>query len=261
MKTTTKFIALTIVGIVFTAAISTAQKLPNKQQVSFRAPAKLKIDGIATEWGNKLQAYNHSTQIFYAISNDDKNLYLIVQAKYEEIISKIIRGGITLVINHTASKKDPQPVTITYPNLQGIAFSKVANGIGGRFYKQPDTSYKPMPIAELNNRINTGSKIIVTAGIKGLDSDTLSVYNTDGIKVAAQFDSNMLFNYELAIPIKYLNLADNGVNPFSYQLKINGESGLKNTPSNSGEISVPPPVSVSSLATTDFWAEYILAKK
>jgi hypothetical protein len=237
-----------------------AQKLPNKQEISFRAPAKLKIDGIAKEWGDRLQAYNKSTQIFYAISNDDKNLYLIVQAKYEEIISKIIRGGITLIINQTINKKDPQPVTITYPNLRGIDFSRVANGIAGRFNTQPDTSYKPMPITELNNRINTGSKTIITAGIKGLDSDTLSVYNTDGIKAVAQFDSKMLYNYELAIPIKYLNLADNGANPFSYQLKINGESGLKNTPSASGEISVPPPVSAENFATTDFWGQYTLAK-
>ncbi|MBC7401425.1 MAG: hypothetical protein H7289_15910 [Mucilaginibacter sp.] len=239
---------------------SIAQKLPNKQEISFRAPSKLKIDGVAKEWGDRLQAYNKSTQIFYAISNDDKNLYLIVQAKYEEIISKIIRGGITFIINHTTNKKDPQPVTITYPNLRGSDFSRVANGIAGRFYTQPDTSYKPMPITELNNRINTGSKTIITAGIKGLDSDTLSVYNADGIKAAAQFDSKMLYNYELAIPIKYLNLADNGVNPFSYQLKINGESDDKFVPSGPTD-HFPPPVSVAQLATTDFWGQYTLSKQ
>ncbi|MES2377939.1 MAG: hypothetical protein V4553_15235 [Bacteroidota bacterium] len=144
--------------------------------------------------------------------------------------------------------------------MRGSDFSRVANGIVGRFNTQPDTSYKPMPISELNNRLNVGSKYIITAGIKGLDSDTLSVYNTDGIKAAAQFDSKMLYNYELVIPIKYLNLADNGINPFSYQLKINGESGAKNTPSAPSEFSVPPPVSVTDFATTDFWAQYTLAK-
>ncbi|MCC8426704.1 hypothetical protein [Mucilaginibacter sp. UR6-11] len=252
------FSACTAVTLLLTSNVI-AQKLPNKQEISFRAPSKLKIDGIAREWGDRLQAYNKSTQIFYAISNDDNNLYLIVQAKYEEIISKIMRGGITLVINHTINKKDPQPVTITYPNLRGSDFSRVANGIAGRFYTQPDTSYKPMPITELNDRINSGSKTIITAGIKGLDSDTLSVYNTDGIKAAAQFDSKMLYNYELAIPIKYLNLADNGVNPFSYQIKINGESGEKNAPVAPGE-SYPPPVAANNLATTDFWGQYKLTK-
>lgn len=151
-------IILTAFTLLFAANVI-GQKLPNKQQVSFRAPSKLKIDGIATEWGNKLQAYNKSTQIFYAISNDDKNVYLIVQAKYEEIISKIIRGGITLVINHSVNKKDPQPVTITYPVLRGSDMARVANAIVGKFYKQPDTSYRPATVIEINNRLNADKTI------------------------------------------------------------------------------------------------------
>ncbi len=251
--------AIACIAFTFLFVINVIAQLPNKQQISFRAPAKLKIDGLATEWGDKLQAYNKSTQIFYAMSNDDKNLYLIVQAKYEEIISKIVRGGITLIINHTVSKKDPQPVTITYPVLRGVAMSRVANAIVGRFYKQPDTSYRPVPISEINNRLDAGAKTIIVKGIKALDSDTLSVYNTDGIKAAGQFDSKMLYNYELAIPIKYLDLPDNGINPFSYQLKINGEPDYKFIPGETG--SFPPPVSQAQLATTDFWAQYTLAKK
>lgn len=255
MKTAIVFTAFTLLF----AANIIAQKLPNKQQVSFRAPAKLKIDGIATEWGDKLQAYNKSTQIFYAISNDDKNLYLIVQAKYEEIISKIIRRGITLIVNHTVNKKDPQPVTITYPILRGSDMSRVANAIAGKFYKQPDTSYKPATVTAINNRLDAGAKTIIVKGIKALDSDTLSVYNTDGIKAAGQFDSKMLYNYELAIPIKYLDLPNNGNNPFSYQLKINGEPDYKFMPGQTDAF--PPPVSEAQLATTDFWAQYTLAKK
>lgn len=253
-------IILTAFTLLFAANVI-GQKLPNKQQVSFRAPSKLKIDGIATEWGNKLQAYNKSTQIFYAISNDDKNVYLIVQAKYEEIISKIIRGGITLVINHSVNKKDPQPVTITYPVLRGSDMARVANAIVGKFYKQPDTSYRPATVIEINNRLNAGSKTIITTGIKNLDSDTLSVYNTDGIKAAAQFDNNMLYNYELAIPIKYLALPDNGIDPFSYQLKVNGLPEQVFTNNDSGSTSFPPPYdATTALVTTDFWAQYTLAK-
>jgi hypothetical protein len=67
MTSTINFIRLTLITPLFFANISTAQKLPNKQQISLRAPARLKIDGIVNEWGDKLQAYNHSTQIFYAI--------------------------------------------------------------------------------------------------------------------------------------------------------------------------------------------------
>lgn len=262
MKTTTCLITLALPALLFSAQIATAQKLPNKQQISFRAPSKVKIDGTVTEWGDRLQAYNHSTQIFYAISNDDKNLYLVVQAKYEEIISKIIRGGVTLVINHSLNKKDPAPVTVTYPMLRGINMSKVANKVGSKFYKQPDTSYVEPTTASVNKVIDENSKTIVATGIKALDNDTLSVYNTDGIKAVAHLDDNKFYNYELAIPIKYLELVENSDNSFSYQLKVNGlPEDSHRGPSTGGEISVPPPISSNQVATTDFWGEYTLAKK
>lgn len=40
-----------------------AQKLPNLQQSSMRAPANIKIDGKPIEWG-QYQAYNRATEIF-----------------------------------------------------------------------------------------------------------------------------------------------------------------------------------------------------
>jgi hypothetical protein len=146
----------------------------------------------------------------------------VVQAKYEEIISKILRGGITLVINHSLNKKDPAPVMVTYPVLRGINMSKVANKIAGKFYKQPDTSYVDPTTESVNKVIDENSKTIIATGIKALDNDTLSVYNTEGIKAIAHLDDNKFYNYELAIPIKYLELAESSNKGFSYQLKVNG---------------------------------------
>ena len=53
-----KILSILFAVITFTA---TAQKLPNVQATSLRAPANIKIDGKATEWNDKFQAYNHST--------------------------------------------------------------------------------------------------------------------------------------------------------------------------------------------------------
>ena len=88
----------TLFAFLFCIAISAdAQKLPTEQQVSLRAPAGLKIDGKATEWDNKFQAYNHHTDFYYTIANDDNNLYLIVQANEPAIIKRILKGGIALL--------------------------------------------------------------------------------------------------------------------------------------------------------------------
>src|SRR5476651_452394 len=83
---------------------TTAQKLPTVQIGSLRAPANIKIDGKATEWGNQFQAYNNHVEFYYTLSNDDKNLYLTVQATEKEIVRRIMNGGISLVVNKTGKK-------------------------------------------------------------------------------------------------------------------------------------------------------------
>ena len=47
------------------------QKLPNKQETGVRIPSGVKIDGKATEWGNKFQAYNKTNDFFYTIANSN----------------------------------------------------------------------------------------------------------------------------------------------------------------------------------------------
>ena len=94
-----------------------AQKLPNIQQTSIRAPASIKIDGKATEWRDEFQAYNKATEIYYTISNDSEKLYLTVQAIDLDIINKIVCGGITLTINGTGKMKDQGGKVITFPAL------------------------------------------------------------------------------------------------------------------------------------------------
>src|ERR1700743_1056296 len=90
-----------------------AQKLPNKQVASIRLPVDVKIDGRTSEWDNKFQAYNHAVEVYYTMANDDKNLYLAIQATYPAIIRKIIDGGINFSIMPLTTKDNT--VTITYP--------------------------------------------------------------------------------------------------------------------------------------------------
>ena len=79
--------------IISASFAANAQGLPKVQQESIYAPANIKIDGKALEWGDKFQAYNVSNHLFYTLSNDDKNLYLIVFATDNATSSKIIYGG------------------------------------------------------------------------------------------------------------------------------------------------------------------------
>jgi len=56
---------ITLSALLLIASLTVnAQNLPNVQKVSVRAPANIKIDGKASEWDDKFQAFNHATDIF-----------------------------------------------------------------------------------------------------------------------------------------------------------------------------------------------------
>src|SRR4051812_14249152 len=108
-----------LISVLFSAIClnAAAQKLPNVQQASFRAPANIKIDGKTTEWGNKLQAYNPGTEIYYTLANDDKRLYLVVQADNYTTVNNIVNGGIGLAIQKAGSKTDAGAPFIKFPYM------------------------------------------------------------------------------------------------------------------------------------------------
>src|SRR5476651_2358683 len=110
-----KIVSTLLLGVITIAAY--AQKLPAKQEISLRVPAGIKIDGKATEWDNKFQAYNNATELFYTLSNDDDNLYLIVQITKPRVIEKVLNVGITLTINGAGKKDDkaPENISIQFP--------------------------------------------------------------------------------------------------------------------------------------------------
>lgn len=244
------------------ATTTHAQKLPNVQKESVRAPANIKIDGKATEWDNKFKAQNSATELFYTISNDDENLYIIMQTKLRDIAGKIMHGGISVNINPTLGKKSDAQVSVTYPSLDRAGVSSLTNMIGltdkGNVDATPGGQL--VTLDELNKAIDSKAKLIGLSGIKTINTTEIPIYNENGIQVAARFDENFAYTYELAIPLKYLSLPDNGANPFSYQVKVNEPKIFTkfdgNMPSRP-----PPPMARTAAATTDFWGEYTLAKK
>jgi hypothetical protein len=210
------------------ASIAVAQKLPNVQLNGVHIPANLKVEGKTTEWNSQFQAYNKSTEIFYTIDDDDR-LYLIVHCKQPDVITKIIRGGVTFTVNPSTHKHDANGIDITYPLLN----KNDAFFVGKEDQTFPDTIKANMhhdTIMHILNKRFTGlSKMIGITGIKAIADSVISVYNEYEIKVAARFDNKINFTYELSVPIKYLNFTKSGISKFSYHIALNG-IGSKNAP-------------------------------
>jgi hypothetical protein len=196
-----------------------AQKLPNIQENSLRAPVDIRIDGKASEWGNKFQAYNHATDIFYTLANDDDNLYLVVQVADPNIISRITSRGITFSIQHGASKEDKNQANITYP----VSKTPPYFGLNRKKYELIDTSIKAADsvMRRYNKMIDDSCKFIGINGIAGIDT-LISVYNRDGIKARGQFNNKKVFTCELSIKLKLINASVNDNANLTYKISING---------------------------------------
>ena len=270
--------AFLLLAILFTAQ---AQKLPTKQETGLRAPADIKTDGKATEWNNQYQAYNKSTEIFYTIANDDDNLYLVIHAVKPVVIQKILSHRLVFSLQNAIKKANNQDVAITYPLLKTQAVQNILHSLKAKLADAikdaaENEKHRDSLVNLMNNQFSDQSKEIIVSGIKDV-SDTLSVYNETGIKVAALFDNDRGYTYELAVPLKYLGLSVNGPSSFSYNIKLNGAATNNLTVRQSADgrytirsstngrgMSVETTTTSESLTLDypiDFGGEYTLAKK
>jgi len=259
-----------------------AQKLPQIQEISVRAPDNVKIDGKLTDWPNPLlnaqktdgylNAYNSTNRIYYTIANDDNNLYIVIRGLGTRVAVKSLSGGFTFTISHTVDKKArakaADNVVIIFPvPVDDKTINNVLGPIRGgfNFYNEEEIYPAGYPyIKQLdsiqvltNARLSPVIKEIKVKGIKEIPDSLISVYNETGIKAMMQFTWRQP-SYELAIPLKYLNLDVNNPVKFSYNIMLTG--GPPDPRLNGVQID-PDPGTMFMMAPTDFWGTYALIKK
>jgi len=255
---------------------SIAQKLPNVQpSTGLRAPATIKVDGKADEWNDTFQAYNHATDIFYTIANDDDKLYLTLQAT-DPVIAKKILGGVKLTLNKSGKRKDDHPITITFPVYNAKSYSKISPLLNKMASNKRNNVDNDSLKYLINGELATGEKEIGISGIKGITDTLISIYNSQGIKAITQVDNKGALTYELAIPLKLVDVNENA--KLLYNILLKGTKTVNNSHSvtmDDGETMVVVNKKKSdNMSTaqiieefetldtpTDFWGEYTLAKK
>jgi hypothetical protein len=275
----TAYTTLALIAFILIATAAIAQKLPALQEVSLREPAGRKIDGKATEWGNKFQAYNKKNLLSYIIANDDNNLYLTVYTPDALTINKISQGGVTFTVSSILDKKLREKANnaeVRYPYFD-LAGKESGAGMASRArefhnFKKDSLIHKTGldSLVSLSNlKIAALCKEIRVLGIKAITDTVISIYNTDGIKAAGSFDKNMGYTYELAIPLKHLNLSATEGTKFSYNIKLSGTPTAEDyvkanrsppRPNNARPGSRFFDESLYLGTPTDFWGEYTLAK-
>ncbi|GAB3929837.1 hypothetical protein GCM10028827_24410 [Mucilaginibacter myungsuensis] len=246
--------------------LANAQKLPAVQILPVRAPANVKVDGKAEEWG-EMKAYNKATSIAYTVANDESNLYLIAKITDTEIASKVIRGGITLGVNLESKKNTKDAPSVTFPKYEN---EKQVLIIPTRPMRTDSF------VMIRNTMISERLKDIGVSELQGLPNGLISLYNDMGIKAAARFDADMNFIYELAVPLKYLGLNVADKKKFNYNVKLtgimanggqvhtlNGRDDVLMFTSASGQVlglGRNDPRNMELNYPTDFWGTYTLIK-
>lgn len=252
---------------------SFAQNVPDVQTDGLRAPSNVKIDGKLNEWGS-LSAYNKRIIIYYSVANDDENLYLIIKSDNSLITSKILQGGLKFTMS-TSGKKEKAAVAITFPVVGDKEIQMIhkflPRGISDDARMSADQTKRALAeretaMAEADRKSINIFKFIKVAGIKEIIEKQIPIYNDNGIRVGAAVDAGRAYNYELAVPLKYLNLVS-GSSVIHYNIKLLGKyvpAGVVIMPIKTQDGG--PPLGEggvdrrSLMIDTDFWAEYMIKK-
>jgi len=274
MKTFKPDLSVIFMSFLFLVHVSNtyAQHYPNVQKGSIRMPVGIKIDGRLSEWNDVLQAYNHNVNALYIIANNDACLYLAIQSKTPDIASKMIKGGITFTINHTAKKDDPNAISVRFPVLLNTVQSSIAQSIKAKPALEEDPKAGDSVVVSLNEQLSKNSKFIKITGVKTIQDSILSIYNNEGIKVSGRFDDKGNLTYEIVLPLNLLGMAVNNPTNFSYNIKLNGFSlfmgpvKIWQTPDGPVRVGTvagsirPTRETINESMATDFWGEYTLMK-
>jgi hypothetical protein len=222
MKRVAHFTKKPILTLMLISVYSTlmAQKIENAQVGNVWAPTTVKVDGKLTEWGETLKAYNKNVMLWYTVANDDKNIYLAIKSTDLDNNNKILAGGISFTVNTEDKKRSKNAFIITFPIVSRVGGRTGHGGRRGGFGQQdtPDTA----AIVTQQKQTLATSKEISALGFKEITDTLVSIYNEYGIKAAANIDDKGTFVYELAIPLKLLQLTADNQKELAYNIKVNG---------------------------------------
>jgi hypothetical protein len=194
------------------------------------APASVKIDGKLTEFADSLTNYDKTTKVYYAIAHDANNLYVFIKANGQQEQSKIMAGGISVSVNNKGKKKESS--TVTFPVVDRTAMmSAMRSGRGEQGNRSSSSSAastertpeeRAAQRTEMRKKMISQFKEIKVSGLNGISVESISIYNTYGIKTGINYDDKNALVYELAIPLNLVNIDLESAEEIAINIRLNG---------------------------------------
>ncbi len=155
------------------------------------------VDGRINDWGLPLRFSNPEYTMQYAVTNDDKNIYVCVYSKYEGMQLRMLKGGMTIYFD-PKGKKDKK-MSLVFPIKKPVdpAASRNGNPIrNGDWKSEIDALLLQSDYYNSSGFLNTGS------GQFGIND------KKNNIQVAIKMNEDSSLVYEAAVPISYILGAD-----------------------------------------------------
>ena len=209
-----KILSLSVFSIMLVGFSVKAQDV----EENIRMVKPFKADGISNEWNEPLNQYNDATKLAFALANDDKNLYIIIESLDPQTTFSVLRGGITLNINTEGKKKDG--MKLTFPLMDRAPMPKEGEEHHDHAPLSPDGAIHDPVVM---------NKSIRVSGFKNIADGELPAINQDGIETGMSIHPNRDLIYELSIPLAQLQVGLDLKKPLVYNIKINepNKSGFK----------------------------------
>jgi len=152
----------------------------------------IRVDGNDKDWGKPLNFFDSGSGLWYAISNDNQNLYMVFSVSDQMKMRKLIRSGWSIELT-SKEKKRKFNAMLSFPAvMMGKGFQPGTNEMENR--------------AEGNLMIKNYESQMPGLTLKGFLSgqSELKLNDHKDIQVAIGADSEQNLIYEIAVPLKDL---------------------------------------------------------
>jgi hypothetical protein len=170
--------------------------------------APVKADGHLDEWATPLKFYDPDTKSSFSVSNDNKNLYVCLQATDPAVIYGLAQRGLQLWIDTTGKKEHQVGIICPLPqvnNGQQNGQRQRGGGYGGGGYRQGRGTQPTQDTAKEIAVRRHFLESVKRAHVSGFKTATTGVINlpdtVSGINIGVTWDGPDQLIYEFVIPL------------------------------------------------------------
>jgi len=172
----------------------------------------IRVDGELADWPDSLNYYHAASKLHYNAGNDNTNLYIALKTSDPAVIRKILSFGFTFGVSPDNRKKGG--TSVTFPVVDRIALRSSE--------EERRRRKEPADVNSLNQQILSKVYGLNIEGFKILPDGSIALNNDFGISAAGALSDSGVFTYELAIPLKLLEIEPQDDKTITYSFKVNG---------------------------------------